>query len=109
GVDAVSRAMQLFHALHADGAGSRAFNPRAHSDEQGGEVGDFRLAGAVLHKGFAFGEDGGHEQVFGAGDGDLVEVDVSAFEPLGAGLDVSVLVIDGCAHGLQALDVEVDG
>ena len=38
-----------------------------------GEVGDLGLAGAVLQHRLAVGEDGGHEQVLGAGDGDLVE------------------------------------
>ena len=82
---------------------------RAHGGEQRGEVGDFRFAGAVLEEGFALGEDGGHEQVFSAGDGDLVEDDVSAFEAFGAGLDVAVLVADDRAHGFEALDVQVDG
>ncbi len=81
----------------------------AHGGEQGGEVGDFRFARAVFHHGFAFGEDGGHEQVFGAGDGDLVEDDVCALEAVGAGFDVSVLLGDGGAHGFESLDVEVDG
>ena len=45
--------------------------------EQRGQVDDLGLAGAVLQHGFAFGERGGHQQVFGAGDGDLVEDDVA--------------------------------
>ena len=73
-------------ALDADGAGACAFDLCAHGDEQGGEVGDLGLAGAVFEEGFAVGEDGGHEEVFGAGDGDLVEDDVRAFEAVGCGL-----------------------
>ena len=84
-------------------------NLRAHGGEQGGEVGDFRLAGAVLHEGFAVGEDGGHEQVFSAGDGDLVEDDVRAVETVGAGFEVAVLLGDDGAHFFEALDVQVDG
>src|SRR6185437_2659929 len=64
---------------------------------------------AVFHHRFAIGEDGGHQQVFGAGYGDLVEVDVRAFEAVGASFNISVLVGDGCAHHFEALDVEVDG
>ena len=90
GVDAVARAVELGDALDADGGGAGAFDLCAHGDEQGGEVGDFGLAGAVLEEGFAVGEGGGHEEVFGAGDGDLVEDDVRAFEAalplLGRGL-----------------------
>ena len=80
GIDAVARAVESGDALDADGAGAGAFDFRSHGGEQGGEVGDFRLARAVFEDGFAIGEDGGHEEVFGAGDGDLVEDDVRAFE-----------------------------
>ena len=109
GVDAVARAVEFGDALDADGAGAGAFDLRAHGGEEGGEVGDFGLAGAVFEDGFAVGEDGGHEEVFGAGDGDLVEDDVRAFEAVGAGFEVAVLLGDGGAHGFEALDVEVDG
>jgi hypothetical protein len=74
-----------------------------------GEVGDFGLASAVLEEGFAFGKGGGHQEVFGAGDGDLVEDDVGAFKAVGAGFEVAVILGDGGAHGFEALDVEVDG
>jgi len=47
-----------------------------------GEIGDFGLAGAVLEDGLSVGEGCGHEEVFGAGDGDLVEDDVRAVERL---------------------------
>ncbi len=109
GIDAMLRAVKLVDALDADGCGACAFDLRAHGGEQGGEVGDFGLAGAVLEEGFALGEDGGHEQVFGAGDGDLVEDDVRALEAFGAGLDVAVLVADDRAHAFESLDVQVDG
>ena len=109
GIDAVACAVELGDALDADGGGAGAFDLRAHGDEQSGEVGDLGLASAVLEEGFAVGEDGGHEQVFGAGDGDLVEDDVRAFEAVGAGFEVAVLLGDGGAHGFEALDVQVDG
>ena len=109
GVDAVARAVEFGDALDADGAGAGAFDLRAHGVEEGGEVGDFGFAGAVLEEGFAVGEGGGHEEVFGAGDGDLVEDDVRAFEAVGAGFEVAVVLGDGGAHGFEALDVEVDG
>ncbi len=80
GVDAVACAVEFGDALDLDGGGACAFDLRAHGDEQRGEVGDFGLAGAVLEDGLAVGEGGGHEEVFGAGDGDLVEDDVRAFE-----------------------------
>ena len=109
GVDAMACAVQLVDALYVDDAGAGAFDLCAHGDEQRGEVGDFGLAGAVLQDGFAVGEHGGHQQVFGAGDGDLVEDDVRAFKALCRGFEVAVLLGDGGAHGFEALDVEVDG
>ena len=78
GVDAVARAVQAGHAAHADGGGARAFDLRAHGGEQRGQVGDLRLARAVLHQRFALGQHGGHQQIFSAGDGDLVEDKVRA-------------------------------
>ena len=87
--------------------GACAFDLRAHGGEQRGEVGNFGFARAVLEEGFTLGEDGGHEQVFSAGDGDLVEDDVRALEAFGAGLDVAVLVADDRAHAFESLDVEV--
>ena len=109
GVDAVFCAVELVDSLDADGRRARALDLRAHGGEQRGEVGDFGFAGAVLEERFALGEDGGHEQVFGAGDGDLVEDDVRALEAFGAGLDVAVLVADDRAHAFESLDVQVDG
>ena len=50
---------------------------RAHGVEQCCEVGDFGFAGAILHDGFALGQGRGHQQVFGAGDGDFVEDDLA--------------------------------
>ena len=109
GVDAVARSVEFADALDADGAGACAFDFGSHGDEERGEVGDFGLAGAVLEDGLAFGQGGGHEEVFGAGDGDLVEDDVCAFEAVGAGFEVAVVVDDGRAHGFEAGDVQVDG
>ena len=108
-IDAVLGAVELCDAFDLDGAGAGAFDLGAHGVEQGGEVGDLGFAGAVFEEGFAVGEGGGHEEVFGAGDGDLVEDDVRAFEAVGAGFEIAVLLGDGGAHGLEALDVEVDG
>ena len=101
--------VELADALHADGRGARALDVRAHGGEQRGEVGDLRLARAIFHHGFAVGEYGGHQQIFGAGDGDFVEENVRALQAVGAGFDVSVLVADLRAHGFKALDVQIDG
>ena len=105
----MARAVQLVDALHANGVRARAFDVRAHLVEQRGQVDDFGLARAIFQHGFAFGERGGHQQVFGAGDGDLVEDDARAPETLGAGFDVAVLLGDVRAELFQAFDVQIDG
>ena len=71
------RAVQFADAFYSDGGCAGAFDLCAHLVEQIGQIGDFGFAGAVLQDGFAFGERRGHQQVFGAGDGDLVEDDFS--------------------------------
>ncbi len=109
GNDAVARAVKFFDAADAQGRGARAFNVGAHFDEQRGQVRDLGLAGTVLHQGFALGEGGGHEQVFGAGDGDPVEDNVAALEALGARDHVTVLGGDGRPQTFQAFDVQIDG
>src|SRR5205807_1286610 len=80
--DAMASTVQLADALDVNGGSSRTLNVCAHLVEQVGEIGDFRLAGAILHDGFAFGEGGRHENVFRAGDGDLVENNFSASQAL---------------------------
>src|SRR5215831_3005483 len=109
GMDAIARAMQAGDSLDADRGCASAFDPRAHRGEKGSEISDFGLARAVLHKGFPFGKDCGHEEVFSSGNRDFVEDDVGAFELARARLEVAVFLRDGCAHFLKALDMEVDG
>ena len=68
-------AVQFRDALDEDGAGARAFDPRAHLDEHFGEIDDLGFAGGVFDDGFPVGENRSHQDVFGAGDGDAVEDD----------------------------------
>ena len=57
-----------------------------------------------------FGENGGHENVFGAGDGDAVKVNVAADEAVGGlGFDIAVRLFDGGAEVFERGDVHVDG
>ena len=88
---------------------ARAFDLRAHGDEHRRQIGDFRLSRAVLHHRFAVSQDRGHQQIFRSGYGDFVEDDVRAFQPVGPGLQIAVLLDDGGAHRFQALDMQVDG
>ena len=57
----------------------------------------------------ALGQRGGHHQVFGAGDRGQVQGDVGAVQPFGLGLHVALVQGDLHPHGLEALEVLVDG
>ena len=109
GNDSVLGTIQLAHAFHADGGRAGAFDLGSHFVEQIGEIGDFGLARAILQNRLAFGQCRGHQQVFGAGDGDFVEDNFRAFEAVGAGFDVAVFLRDLRAQLFEALDVEIDG
>ena len=97
------------HTLNANRRRAGAFDLRSHFVQEVGEVGDFGFAGAVLQDGLAVGESCGHEQVFGACDGDSVENDFRTFEASGAGFDVAVFLRDFRAETFEAFDVEIDG
>ena len=92
GNNAMTRAMQLFHPLHADGVRARAFDPGAHLVEQRRQVADFRLARTILQNGFAFGQRRRHHQIFGSRHRDLFEDDARAFQALGPRFDVAMLL-----------------
>ena len=114
GVDAMAGAVEFGDAVDADGSGASTFNFGSHGGEEGCEVGDFGLAGTVFKDRFPFGQDGGHEEILGARDGDFVEDDVRAFEAAlavvwAAGFEVAVVLGDGGTHGFEPENVEVDG
>jgi hypothetical protein len=73
---------------------ARAFDLCAHGGEQRGQVDDLGFARAIFHQGFAFGQHRGHQQVFGPGDGDLVENDVRAAQSLRLRIQIAVLLGD---------------
>src|SRR5690606_20431013 len=108
GHDTVGGAVQAFHALDDDAVGAVAFDVRAHGDQDLGQVDDLGFAGGVFQHGAAFGQGGGHHQVFRAGHGDHVRQDARAAQAFGLGHDEAVLDADARAHGGQALDVLVD-
>jgi len=109
----VRAAAQRLDAADADAARAVAFDLRAHGDQHLGQVGDFGLLRGVFEHRLALGQRRGHEQVLGAGHRDHVRGDARAVQPLVARLqfgdDVAMLDHDVRAHGLQALDVLIDG
>src|SRR5438270_1537166 len=107
--DSMLGTIQLGDTLHADGGRTSAFDAGSHFVEQIGEVGDFRLARAVLQNRLTFGQGGSHQQIFGSGYCDFVEGNFSAFEAGGAGFYVAVFLRDLRAQLFEAFDVEIDG
>src|SRR5512142_819170 len=85
--DAVPRAVQLFHATNTDGVRARALDLSAHFVQQGSQVDNLGLAGAVLKYSLAFGQGSSHQQVFGARDRDLLEYHARPPQPFGTRFD----------------------
>jgi len=113
GLDAVGNntmfgAAKFGHAFDLDGGGTCSFNFRSHGIEKRSEIGDLGLASAILHDGLAFGEGSCHEEIFGAGDSDLVEDDLGAAEPPCRRFDIAMFLDDIGAETFQPLDVKID-
>jgi len=77
-------AAQLLHALDPNGGSARAFDFGAHLAQQFSQVHHLGSRARVAQHGFALGQHGRHHQVFGAGDGDAVEMHVAPRNPSGA-------------------------
>ena len=71
GNDRVRRAVQPFHALHANRRRAVAFDFRAHLDQQFGEIGNFRFERAVFENRLALGQHRSSEDVFRPRNRDL--------------------------------------
>ena len=97
-------AVQALDAFDHQAVAADAADLGAHFHQALGQVGDFRLARGVFQNGDALGQGGGHQQVFGAGDGDHVHHHARALE-LAARLDVAMLDDNIRPHRRQALDV----
>src|SRR5215475_4660273 len=108
GNDAVPCASKLERTFYPDCGCARAFDVCPHFIEQIGQVGDLRLAGTVLHDGFAIRKGGGHEKVFRASNGDFIEHDLRASEAVRRRFDVAVVLRNLCAETFESLDVQID-
>ena len=100
---------KLVDTAHANRLRTGAFNLRAHLVKQVRQVDYLGLARAILQHRFALGERRRHQQVFGSGDGNFLEDDVSALQPLGASFDVAMFLRDLRSELLQSLEVQIDG
>ena len=72
------------------------------------EVSNLRFTGSIVEYGLSVSQRRRHQQVLGTGDSDHVSDDARALEFLRAGMDITALDANICAHGLQSLDVLVD-
>ena len=73
------------------------------------QIGDLGFARGVLEYRLAVGQHGGHQQIFRTSHRDRVKNDVRPFEPVGTRADVALFDRDSGTHGLQTVDVQIDG
>jgi hypothetical protein len=100
--------VQFFHALDDDLVRAGALDLRSHRDQELGQIHHLGLTRSVLDDGLAVGQRGRHHEVFGAGDGDGLEVESRALEPIRACADVAPVDLDIRAHRLQSGHMDVD-
>ena len=111
GDDGIAAAVQRLDAAHLDDVGARAGDLRAHGVQEVREVDDVRLLGAVFDDRHAAAQNCRKQDVHRRADGDDIKIDVAAAQPAlrGVGADIAAGLLDHGAHGLEALDVLVDG
>ena len=78
GNDRVLRATETFDARNLNRRRARATHARAHFVEQFRKISYFRFARGIVNRGNSTSERRRHHQVFGAGDGNLIEADFCA-------------------------------
>ena len=106
--DVVAGSTQFFHALYLDPAGSRSADFRAHAVKAQRQVGHLGFPCGIFDDGSAFCQRCGHHQVFRAGNGHRIEVDISAMQTFSLRLYVTVVHGNLRAHGGQSFQVQVN-
>ncbi len=103
------RAGQRGHAGDAQRRRADAGDFRAHLVQQGGQVGDLRLAGGVVDDGIAMRQAGCHQRILGRADGDFLEHDLGALQAAGGGFGdhIPILQRDAGAQCFHRLQVQV--
>ena len=108
GGDGEHAALELRDAGDGELAGAEAGDLRAHAGEHGAEILHVRFAGGVEEDGLALGEDGGHDEILGGGDGHVVRPVAGAAEAaLERHLQVAV-VGDLGAEFLEDLEMRIE-
>ena len=100
-------AVEFAHTLDGEEIGADALDVGTHTREHTAELLEIRLAGSIVDGGGAFGADGSHDDVGGAGDGSFVEQHIASREVTMGGLD-AIEVAFGVVGELGAESLEAD-
>lgn len=111
GDNGVCRSAEAVNALNGNCGGAIAINLRAHAAQAIRKVHDFRLAGGVVDDGCAFGQSGGHHDVFGRTDRGKGEINHSTFETPSRSFCVKIAItqVDVGPHFGQPVGVNIHG
>src|SRR5690606_20143727 len=107
--DVVVRAAEALYALDGGAIRFRDVAFCTHSNQEIGEVDDFRHARCVFDDRLSVGERCSHQEIFRPGYRHGIEHETSADEPVRAGADVAVFDADIRTEGAQSIDVDIDG
>src|SRR6266478_8932994 len=105
-------AVKFLHAANVQRGSGVARDAGSHLAKHDDEVGHFRLAGGIFEKGFAVGEGGGHQNIFGSGDGDFFEDYVRALQAAAIanfGFNVAMGHGNFGAHFFERSEMQIDG
>ena len=106
----VHGAAQRLPALDRQRVAAQARDPRAHAEETGRQIGDFRFARGIADGRRAARQHGGQHQVLRGADGRLRQQDVRPGEAgRRGGLDDTGRDLDARAHGTKTGEMEIDG
>ena len=111
GNDGIAAAVQRLDAADLDHVGACAGNLRAHGVQEVRKIHDVRLFGAVFDNRHAAAKHCCEQDVHRRADGDNIEINVAAAQPAlrGVGADIAAGLLDHGTHGLEALDMLVNG
>src|SRR3989344_1995977 len=109
GHDAINRGLEFRDADDGDSPVPGSFDLGAHLVKKGNQVVDLRLQGGIMNHGFACGQNGGHDQGFGAGMTGFGESVGSTSKLRAADFAHAALEFNHRAQSLQAGKVTIQG
>lgn len=105
--DAVFATMQAFHTPYAYDICALPCNIRSAGAQEVGQIDDLRLACRIFQYGFAFGQRGGHQQVFGTANGGKVKPDMRPLQLTAAAHYITGIKLEFRTHFFQRAQVQV--